>query len=78
MDSSLWTFSIDKLFPLGRFNYVFQECLITLNSLEMSEEKIPITTISLGKKKKQNFLMSPFSAIKIGLQGDSTNITELS
>ena len=52
MDSSLWTFSIDKLFPLGRFNYVFQECLITLNSLEMSEEKIPITTISLGKKKK--------------------------
>lgn len=77
MDSSLWTFSIDKLFPLGRFNYVFQECLITLNSLEMSEEKIPITTISLGKKKK-NFLMSPFSAIKIGLQGDSTNITELS
>ena len=77
MDSSLWTFSIDKPFPLGRFNYVFQEYLITLNSLEMSEEKIPITTISLEKKKK-NFLMSPFSAIKIGLQGGSTNITELS
>lgn len=52
MDSSLWTFSIDKPFPLGRFNYVFQEYLITLNSLEMSEEKIPITTISLEKKKK--------------------------
>lgn len=53
MDSSLWTFSIDKPFPLGRFNYVFQEYLITLNSLEMSEEKIPITTISLEKKKKK-------------------------
>ena len=52
MNSSLWTFSIDKPFPLGRFNYVFQECLITLNFWEMSEERIPITTISLKKKKK--------------------------
>lgn len=52
MNSSLWTFSIDKPFPLGRFNYVFQECLITLNFWEMSEERIPITTISLKKKKQ--------------------------
>ena len=43
MNSSLRIFNIDKPFPLGTFNYVFQVYLITVNSSKISKESIPVT-----------------------------------
>lgn len=57
MNSSLGTFNMHKLFPLGAFNYVFQEYLITVSSSEASKEGLTITAISLEK--------SPFSHIHL-------------
>lgn len=73
MISSLRIFNIDKPFPLGTFNYVFQVYLITVNSSKISKENIPVTIMH-----PLNLWGSSLCNKNWATRGDSTYNSELS